>query len=107
MMKNAKKPSDAYQKYLGNYIGRSIYNLMPDLLLPGAVGSTYFVRPGVRINLAVNEIYLNYYKDGPKYFNHGIDPYRFLLREYFEGLDAFVSLVSVPSPYISEEQEDF
>jgi hypothetical protein len=107
MKKNAKKSSDAYQKYLGNYVGRFIYNLLPDLQLPGAVGSTYFVRPGVPIILAVNEKYWNYYKDGPKYFHHGIDPYRFLLREYFEGLDAFVPLVSVPFPYISEEQEDF
>lgn len=83
MKKHAKKSSDAYQKYLGNYVGDFIHNILPELQLPEAVGSTYFVRPGVPIILATNEKYWNHYKDGQKYFHHGIEPYRFLLREYF------------------------
>lgn len=83
-MKNrAKKSSDAYQKYLGNYVGKFIHDILPDMQLPDAVGSTYFVRPGVPIILAVNEEYWENYKDGPNYFHHGIEPYRFLLKAYF------------------------
>lgn len=92
MRSHAKKSSDAYQKYLGDYVGKFIHDMLPELQLPEAVGSTYFVRPGVPIILSVHEKYWDYYKDGPNYFHHGVDPYRFLLREYFEGLDAFVPL---------------
>jgi hypothetical protein len=89
MRKRAKKSSEAYQKYLGKYVGVFIHNSRPALLLPKAVPTTYFLRPGVPITLAANDNYWKYCKDKPKYFHHGIDPYRFLLRQYYSGLPNF------------------
>lgn len=93
MDKRARKSSEAYQKYLGKYVGRFIKNHLPELELPQTVKTTYFVRPGVPIILSANDSYLGFYKDASKYFHHGIDSYRFLLREYFHGLDEFAPFV--------------
>lgn len=89
MRRSAKKSSAAYQKYLGGYSEKFIKSMLPGLELPPAVNTTYFIRPGVPIILVPNT---NYYKqfeknDGP-YYHHGILPYRFLLRQYYEGLPA-------------------
>lgn len=89
MRRQAKKSSEAYQKYLGKSIGDFIKMALPEMILPPAVPSTYFVRPGVPIILATNTAYSNFYADAPKYFDHGIDPYRFLLRQYYKGLSPF------------------
>lgn len=89
MKKRAEKSSTAYQKYLGKYLGDYIQKSLPEMELPAAVKTTYFVRPGVPITLVANQAYLDYYKDGPQYYHHGIDPYRFLLRQYFHGLPEF------------------
>lgn len=89
MKKRAEMSSEAYQKYLGNYVGDFIKNSLPEMILPEPVKTTYFVRPGVPITLSVNQTYWDYFKNGPKYFHHGLDPYRFLLRQYYDGLSPF------------------
>jgi hypothetical protein len=88
MIKKAAKSSRAYQKYLGGYASAFIKKMLPGLTIPKAVNTTYFVRPGVPISLVTNENYFNYFKvnDGP-YYHHGIIPYRYLLRQYYHGLD--------------------
>lgn len=89
MRKTAKKSSEAYQKYLGKYVGNFIHNSLPDLALPKPVKTTYFVRPGVPIILSANENYQEYGTGKPSYFHHGVDSYRFLLRQYYSGLTTF------------------
>ncbi|MBX9449709.1 MAG: hypothetical protein KL787_08355 [Taibaiella sp.] len=96
MKSKAQKSSEAYQKYLGKYVGSFIHESLPDMQLPEAVPTTYFVRPGVPIILSVNDAYEAYYTGAPKYFHHGIDPYRFLLRQYYSGLPAFIPMVKEP-----------
>lgn len=96
MKKRAQKSSEAYQKYLGNYVGDFIKKSLPEMVLPQPVKTTYFVRPGVPITLSVNQAYWDQYKDGPKYFHHGLDPYRFLLRQYYEGLSPYEPMVKEP-----------
>lgn len=92
-MKNrAEKSSEAYQKYLGRHVGDFIHRSLPDLQLPAPVATTYFVRPGVPIILSANRDYLEHYKNAPTYYHHGLDPYRFLLRAYYEGLPPFAPL---------------
>ncbi|MFT3751253.1 MAG: hypothetical protein QM768_23280 [Agriterribacter sp.] len=87
MRNGAKKSSKAYQKYLGGYSEKFIKDMLPGLELPKAVNTTYFIRPGVPIILVPNNSYYKRFEvnDGP-YYHHGILPYRFLLREYYEGL---------------------
>ena len=87
MIKNASKSSKAYQKYLGGYSLGFIKKMLPGLEIPPVVNTTYFVRPGVPVSLIVNKDYLDYFKtnDGP-YHHHGIVAYRYLLRQYYEGL---------------------
>lgn len=92
MKKRAKKSSEAYQKYLGDFVGGTILKSLPELELPKAVPTTYFVRPGVPITLSTNEQYWTYCEGTPKYFHHGVDPYRFLLRQYYKGLPDFEPL---------------
>ncbi len=89
MKKNAEKSSDSYQKYLGKYVGSAIQKSLPGIELPTLVKTTYFVRPGVPITLSPTQKYYDYFKESPAYFHHGIDPYRFLLREFFPGLPPF------------------
>lgn len=89
MRKRAKKSSEAYQKYLGKYVGDFIRKSLPEMKLPQPVPTTYFVRPGVPITLSANDKYWEYCKGTPKYFHHGIDPYRFLLHQYYKGLPDF------------------
>lgn len=89
MRKRARKSSEAYQKYLGKYVGEFIRKSLPDMELPNPVPTTYFIRPGVPIILSTNKAYWEYCKDTPKYFHHGVDPYRFLLRQYYNGLSDF------------------
>ncbi|MFT2008111.1 lipase family protein [Pontibacter sp. 13R65] len=89
MKKRAEKSSEAYQKYLGKYVGNFIHQSLPEMELPEKVKTTYFARPGVPITLSTNDAYWSYYKKAPKYFHHGIDPYRFLLRQYYQGLAPF------------------
>lgn len=96
MKKRSKKSSDAYQKYLGKYVGNFIYKSLPGLELSPSLPTTYFVRPGVPITLSANQAYRDYYKDGPKYFHHGVDPYRFLLRQYYTELGTFVPVGKQP-----------
>lgn len=92
-MKNrAQRSSEAYQKYLGNYVGEFIFQSLPEVELPGSVPTTYFVRPGVPIILSANDAYRDFYRDAPLYFHHGLDPYRFLLRQYYDGLSVFTPL---------------
>ena len=59
---------------------------LPEMELPTSVKTTYFVRPGVPITLSANQNYYKQYKEATQYYHHGVNPYRFLLREYFEGL---------------------
>jgi len=92
MRRKAKQSSDAYQKYLGRYLGDIIHRSLPEMKLPQVVPTTYFVRPGVPIVLSANAAYGDYFKDAPKYFHHGVDPYRFLLRQYYGSLPAFVPM---------------
>ncbi|WP_222165478.1 lipase family protein [Edaphocola aurantiacus] len=92
MKKQARKSSEAYQKYLGRSLGSIIQKTLPEMVLPASVPTTYFVRPGVPITLAATDEYRAYCKNAPKYFHHGIDPYRFLLRQYYKGLPAFVPI---------------
>lgn len=89
MRRRATRSSDAYQKYFGKYVGSIISKLLPSMTLPSPVKTTYFVRPGVPIILSTNEYYREYYKDEPQYFHHGMNPYRFLLRQYYDDLPAF------------------
>ncbi len=93
MRKRTKQSSDAYQKYLGRYVGGFIHKSLPEMILPQPVPTTYFVRPGVPVVLSANDAYWEYCKDTPKYFHHGIDPYRFLLRQYYRGLTVFEPLI--------------
>lgn len=88
MIKNAEKSSKSYQKYLGSSLENFITSALPDLELPKPIHTTYYLRPGIPISLLVNDNYLEYFKtnDGP-YYHHGIIPYRFLLREYYPGLE--------------------
>ncbi len=92
MRRRARKSSEAYQKYLGNFVGGTIKKALPEMKLPTPVPTTYFVRPGVPIILSSNEKYRQYCEGAPKYFHHGIDPYRFLLRQYYKELSDFESL---------------
>ncbi len=89
MRKKARQSSEAYRKYLGKYVGNFIHKSLPEMVLPTSVPTTYFVRPGVPITLSANKAYNDYTRNTPKYFNHGIDPYRFLLRQYFTRLPPF------------------
>lgn len=89
MRKKARKSSDAYQKYLGGYAGKIIKGMQPGMELPDPVKTTYFLRPGVPITLLENEAYREHFKAAPNYFHHGFDAYRYLLRQYYEGLDDF------------------
>lgn len=88
MIKHSSQSAKAYQRYLGKYPGDMIQSMLPELELPQTVNTTYFTRPGVPISLLTNEAYLDYFKinDGP-YYHHGIMPYRFLLRQYYGGLE--------------------
>ncbi len=89
MQKGAVRSSLAYQKYLGGYTGKFITDMMPGLAIPEQVNTTYFVRTGVPVSLIVNDAYRNYFRklseQGP-YYHHNPLTYRFLLREYYEGL---------------------
>jgi len=89
MKKNAEKSSESYQKYLGKYVGSAIHKALPGLELPDAVKTTYYVRPGVPITLVPTQNYYEYFKDSPAYYHHGLDQYRFLLREYYPGLSPY------------------
>lgn len=89
MEKKARKSSKAYQKYLGHYVGKFIHQSLPEVEIPEPVTTTYFVRPGVPIILSYNETYAEFYKEAQPYYHHGIDPYRFLLRQYYQGLSTF------------------
>lgn len=89
MRKKARKSSEAYQKYLGGYAGKIIKSMQPGMELPEPVKTTYFLRPGVPITLLENEAYRDHFKSAPNYFHHGFDAYRYLLRQYYEGLDDF------------------
>jgi hypothetical protein len=93
MRKRARQSSEAYQKYLGKHVGKFIHESLPEMILPKPVPSTYFVRPGVPITLSANDAYWAYCKDTPKYFHHGVDPYRFLLRQYYRGLPTFEPMI--------------
>ncbi|WP_166335897.1 lipase family protein [Sphingobacterium chungjuense] len=93
MKKRAKKSSDAYQKYLGKYTGRFITRFLPELKIPEPVKTTYFQRPGVPIILSANKAYSDFFADNARYFHHGIDTYRFLLRQYYDGLDEYAPFV--------------
>ncbi len=88
MIRNAAKSSESYQKYLGSSLEDFIISALPDLELPKPINTTYFIRPGIPISLIANENYYEYFKanDGP-YYHHGIISYRFLLREYYTGLE--------------------
>lgn len=85
MIRHSAKSSEAYQKYLGGYTAGFIRKILPELKLPEAINTTYFVRPGVPVSLLVNPEYLDHFKinDGP-YYHHGLAPYRFLLRQYYK-----------------------
>ncbi len=96
MRKRARKSSEAYQKYLGKYVGNFIHQSLAGIQLPPTVPSTYFVRPGVPITLTAHQPYLDYYKDAPKYFHHGVDPYRFLLHQYYKNLPVFKEMTDNP-----------
>ncbi|MCL7987028.1 lipase family protein [Sphingobacterium sp. lm-10] len=93
MKKRAEKSSEAYQKYLGKYTGRFIVRYLPELQIPELVKTTYFQRPGVPIVLSANQAYLDYFAESSRYFHHGIDTYRFLLRQYYDGLDEYAPFV--------------
>lgn len=89
MRKGAAKSSRAYQKYLGGYTSKFIQNLVPGLSIPDTVNTTYFVRPGVPITLMTNEAYVDYFQDLARegaYYHHNPKTYRYLLRQYYEGL---------------------
>lgn len=89
MQGDATRSSKTYQKYFGTYCRSLINQMLPGLSIPEPVNTTYFVRPGVTISLLVNDAYFKRYEsdnDGP-YYHHGVNPYRFLLRQYYEGLD--------------------
>jgi len=88
MRRGAEKSSKAYQKYLGGYSEKILKQMLPGLELPKTLNTTYFFRPGVSIVLSTNDRYYQRFdhdNDGP-YYHHGIVPYRFLLREYYDGL---------------------
>ncbi len=88
MKKGANKSSKAYQKYLGGYAEKIIKGMLQSIELPQSVNTTYFLRPGVNISLLSNENYQNFFKTYKSTLSHhGMKPYRFLLREYYEGLD--------------------
>lgn len=95
MKNSAQKSSEAYQKYLGKYVGDFIHKSLPELQLPNPVKTTYFVRPGVPIVLSANEAYKEKFKNAALYFDHGIDPYRYLLRQYYQGLEEFVPVLNI------------
>ncbi len=94
MKKRAEKSSSAYQKYLGKHVGGMIQKALPEMALPPSVKTTYFVRPGVPITLSASQEYLDYFANAPRYFHHGIDPYRFLLYQYYDGLPDFKLLIN-------------
>src|SRR5690606_11901574 len=83
MIRKAANSSKSYQKYLGRYLHDFVMDALPELEVPEAVNTSYYIRPGVPVSLLVNNRYLERFKvnDGP-YYHHGIIPYRFLLREY-------------------------
>ncbi|NGF74831.1 lipase family protein [Fluviicola sp. SGL-29] len=87
MNKKAIKSAKSYQKYLGRYVGKFINGMVPGLQLPDPVNSAYFLRPGVPISFVPEQNYFDFYKDNKSpYYHHGIEPYRFLLRQQYEGL---------------------
>lgn len=87
MKKGATKSSMAYQKYLGGYSEKIIKGMLPGIVLPKTVNTTYFLRPGVNISLQVNDRYKDFFKIYKSNLaHHGMKPYRFLLREYYTGL---------------------
>lgn len=93
MKKRAEKSSASYQRYLGSHVGKMIHRSLPGMVLPPPVQTTYFVRPGVPITLATNQAYADYVENAPRYFHHGIDPYRFLLHQYYDDLGDFEPLI--------------
>lgn len=85
MRKSATTSSKSYQKYLGNFLLGPIKNALPEIELPLAVNTTNFIRPGVPITLIPDQGYFDHFepiKDGP-YYHHGIEVYRFLLRQEY------------------------
>lgn len=92
MRKQAAKSAGAYQQYFGNMVGKLVTDAMPGIVLPPAVNSTYYVRPGVPVTLIPDTAYYNHFepiKEGD-YYHHDVRCYQFLLkgsyRQYFEGL---------------------
>jgi len=89
MRRGAARSSKAYQKYLGGYTARFIQDMVPELVIPDTVNTTYFVRPGVPITLMTDNAYVDYFKElakeGP-YYHHNPTTYRYLLRRYYAGL---------------------
>lgn len=92
MQNRARKSSEAYQKYLGKYVGGFLHASLPELKLPDPVKTTYFLRPGVPITLSVNTAYWKKFEGAPNYFHHGIDSYRFLLRQYYSDVVDYTPL---------------
>lgn len=88
MDKKAVKSSKAYQKYLGKFVGKFVSDMVPGIQLPAPVNTTYFLRPGVPISFVPEETYFEYFKErNNDYYHHGIEPYRFLLRQQYDGLE--------------------
>src|SRR3546814_19469318 len=89
MRRGAAKSSKAYQKYLGGYTAKFIEGMVPGLVIPDTVNTTYFIRPGVPITLMTDDAYVDYFqalaKDGPTSHNNPT-LYRYLLRRYSAGL---------------------
>ncbi|HEY8387096.1 MAG TPA: hypothetical protein VIK74_00750 [Parasegetibacter sp.] len=89
MIKKSAGSSKTYRKYLGGYSASFIKRFLPELELPEAYTSTYFMRPGVSISLLANDAYKEYYNGtSESYYDHSIKAYRFLLRQYYAGMES-------------------
>lgn len=97
MIKEAANSAKTYQKYLGEYLRAFVKDMMPELEVPEVIKTSYYVRPGVQIALLANDNYFERYKNHEnKYYHHGLNPYRVLLREYYPELGA-----------LSQEEADY
>lgn len=89
MRETARHSSETYQEYLGGYSMKYVRKLLPQVVIPETVNTTYFVTPGVHIVLSADDNYHRYIDSVQNfpYYDHTIAAYRYLLREYYEGLD--------------------
>jgi hypothetical protein len=83
LTKPANKVKKRYQKYLGNYISKSIKKALPGFQSPAYVNSSDYVRTGTIITLLPKEDYYQIFPQDPDklFLNHSHMAYLYLLKQ--------------------------